>query len=262
MSQKKLIVSLHDATPKFTGELTEIVSELDRIGVSKRSILVVPNWEDQYDLRDHDKFVAWMHELKDQGNEIVHHGYNHRSDKREGHYKNPFQWFMGEIFAQGTGEFQNLSYEEAFYKIEQSKQIFSELEFEDVTGFIAPSWFVNPNVEETLKYAGYQYHVYTDFWNYMCKLSVIPIKNLETDKEIKSREVAFDSSRIWADYGTRGLSWLLTRNKKQKVSRIAIHPGDIQNARPFDYALELIKELKEDRNVCTYQELLALPKTL
>ncbi len=48
---KKLIVSLHDVTPKFEGELTEIVQELDQRGITTRSNLVVPNWERVNNLR-------------------------------------------------------------------------------------------------------------------------------------------------------------------------------------------------------------------
>lgn len=255
---KKLIVSVHDVTPKFSGELTEMVAELDRIGINKRSVLVVPNWKGEYDLRQDDNFVSWLHGLKASGDEMVLHGYNHKSEKRKGYYKNLFQWFMGEVFAQGTGEFQNVTYEEARQKLRNGKKVFSDVELDDVVGFVAPAWLTNKNVEKALKDEGLQYHIFTTFMNYVGELSKIPIKNLQTGETIKSREVAFDGSRALIDYGTRGLAWLLTRNKEAPITRIAIHPQDIHNARPFDYALRLIKEAKETRELATYREIVSL----
>ena len=256
MLNKKLVVSVHDVTPKYKGELSEIVSELDRIGIDKKSMLVVPNWEGQHDLRENDDFVSWLHDLKASGDEIVLHGYDHQSIKRKGHYKNQFQWFMGEVFAQGTGEFQNLTYEEAKQKLQNGKTVFSDVEWDNVVGFVSPAWLTNKDVEKALKDEGLKYHIFTTFMNYIGKLSKIPIKNLETGKETKSREIAFDGSRALIDYGKRGLAWLITRNEKAHSERIAIHPLDIHNARPFDYALKLIEEAKEGREILTYRELL------
>lgn len=255
MATKKLIVSVHDVTPKYSGELSEIVAELERIGVNKRSILVVPNWEEKYDLRQDDNFVSWLHDLKAKGDEIVLHGYNHKSEKRQGHYKNLLQWFMGELFAQGTAEFQNLGYLDSINKIEKGKNILVQVGLEDITGFVAPAWLTNSNVEDALKVSGFKYQIYTDFWNYVGQLSKIPIQNLETGEVIKSREIAFDGSRALIDYGTRGLAWLLTRYKDAPLTRIAIHPQDINNARPFNYALKLIEEAKEGKELATYREL-------
>jgi predicted deacetylase len=255
MRDRKLIVSVHDVTPKYKGELTEIVSELDRVGVNKRSVLVVPNWEGEYDLRQDDNFVSWLHGLKASGDEIVLHGYNHQSTKRKGHYKNPFQWFMGEVFAQGTGEFQNLTYEETRQKLQDGKRVFSDVELDGVVGFVAPAWLTNNDIEKALKDEDFQYHIFTTFMNYVGQLSKIPIRNIQTGETVKSREVAFDGSRSLIDYGTKGLAWLVTRNKRASTTRIAIHPQDIHNARPFDYALKLIEEAKEGRDIATYREL-------
>jgi len=255
MTTNNLIVSVHDVTPRHKSELLEIVSELDRIGISRRSILVTPNWWDRYDLRKEDNFVAWLHELRDGGDEIVHHGYNHRSDKRKGHYKTIFEWFVGEVFAQGTGEFQNLTFQEARAKIEKGNRIFSDVGLTDIVGFVAPAWLVNGEVETALKDSGFKYHIYTNFWNRIVKLFVIPIKDLETGEEIKSRELSFGTTQRLVDYGARAAAYLLTRNRNIPSIRIAIHPQDIHHARPFDYALKLIEEVKEGRELYTYRDL-------
>lgn len=219
------------------------------------NIIVKYHWEGEYDLRQDDNFVSWLHGLKASGDEMVLHGYNHKSEKKKGHYKSSFQWFMGEVFAQGTGEFQNLTYEEARQKLQDGKRVFSDVELDDDAGFVAPAWLTNKEVERALKDEGLQYHIFTTFMDYIGKLSKIPIRNVQTGETIKSREVAFDGSRALIDYGTRGLAWLLTRNRDASIRRIAIHPQDIHNARPFDYALKLIEEAKEGRQVATYRDL-------
>ena len=257
-NKRNLIISVHDATPKYKGELTEIIRELDRLEVNKRSILVIPNLEEKYDLRKDYAFVSRLRELKNEGDEIILHGYNHESTQRKGYYKNPFQWFMGEVFARGTGEFQNLTYEEVRQKLRNGKKTFSDVGLDDVVGFVAPSWLTNKNVEKALKDEGFKYHIFTTFMDYVGQLSMIPIKNLQTGEIIKSREFAFDASNAFIDYGTRGLAWLLTANQGTPTLRIAVHPSNIHNARLFDYILRLIKEVKKGRNIITYRELLGV----
>ena len=254
MTQKKLVVSVHDVTPKYQGELTEIVSELSRRGIDKRNLLVVPNWEGQNDLRDHDSFVAWVHELQGSGDEVLQHGYTHRAAKRKGHYKSPVEWFMGEIFSKGTAEIQNLSYDEARQRIEIGQEILTEVGLNDISGFVSPAWLVNPEAERAMKDQGFSYHIYTSFWD-LCNGYRVPVKDLQTGEESRTSEAFFDSK---ADPITQILTRLFAKmavRKSSEVARIAIHPEDIYKSKPFDFALDLIEHVREGRELCTYREL-------
>ena len=70
----KLIVSIHDFCPAFQDELEEIVQELDRLNI-KRSILVVPNYHDKFDIQHYDRFLELL--FKKKNNEFCLHGYDH-----------------------------------------------------------------------------------------------------------------------------------------------------------------------------------------
>ena len=253
MVNKKLIVSVHDVTPKFSGELTEIVSELEHRGFNHNSILVVPNWVGEYDVSKDEGFSTWLQDLQAKGNEMVQHGNRHVNPFRN--YPNFREQFMGESFAQGTGEFQNFGYDIARSNLRAGKSILKKAGLDDIVGFVAPAWLVNPEVEEALRKEGFNYHVYTNFRDYVLGLSVIPIKNLNTGDEIRTREIAFEGSRKLIDAGTRALAWALSRNKNTQLMRVAIHPQDIRYERPFDYALKILEEAKVGRELCTYRDL-------
>ncbi len=122
MKNKYLIVEIHDATPEFKSELTAIVSELDNLGITRRSVLVIPNYYEKNNLINDKDFVSWINGLQEKGDEIVLHGYNHVSTNHN--YSSGFQKILGTKVNHGEAEFQNIGYDEAVDKIQKGKQIF------------------------------------------------------------------------------------------------------------------------------------------
>jgi len=258
MPEKKLIISVHDVSPAFKGEITEIIDELDIREIDQKSILVVPNWGGKNDLRDDDSFAARLRVAQASGDEILQHGYDHFSPHRK-YGLNPIAWFMGEQLAQGQGEFQNLSLQSAKDRIYEGGEIMRECGLVNVNGFVAPAWLTNNNVRTAIKEAGFDYHVYTSFW----KLAggKIPIEDLRDGHEgeviSNTGEIAFEPSRRWVDLGSRLMAKVAVgMGKNQEILRIAIHPNDVRYSKPFDYALTLITDAMKDREVCTYRDLL------
>lgn len=241
MTQKYLTVSIHDVTPKFRGELSEIVSELDQRGVSSRSILVIPNYGLQHDISADNNFVSWLHQLKSRGDELVHHGYGHVSRNRE--YKSLVGRFMGEIFAQGCAEFQNIGYDEARQRIQKGKDIFQNAEI-SAEGFVAPAWLMNPESERAVRDEGF---AYTTLINKLRDFS---------QGDIKSEVVAFASQPRIADHLIRMYDKYLAKVhlRKRKLARVAIHPQDMWGKGTFDYALGIIDGLRKERNLITYAD--------
>ncbi|MFC1768634.1 DUF2334 domain-containing protein [Nanoarchaeota archaeon] len=239
MEQKYLTVSIHDVTPKFRGELSEIVSELDRRGVGSRSILVIPNYELQHDISQDDSFIAWLHQLREGGDELVHHGLEHVSRNRA--YRTLAGWFMGEVFAQGCAEFQNTGYEEARKRIQRGREILQNAEI-SAEGFVAPAWLLNPDSERAVRDEGFKYTTYVN------KVRIF------SEGDVQSEVVGFASQPRAVDYVIRMYDLYLSHVKlrNRELARVAIHPQDMWGKGTFDYALKTIDQLMQNRTLVTY----------
>src|SRR5690349_10073256 len=80
-SQKALIVSLHDAHPGSYAQIAEQVAFLAGYGITRSSILVVPEFHHRGSLLQDKGFCETVSGWQDQGHEIVLHGYYH--DRQE-----------------------------------------------------------------------------------------------------------------------------------------------------------------------------------
>ncbi|MFH0869685.1 MAG: DUF2334 domain-containing protein [archaeon] len=238
--KKYLTVSIHDVTPKFKGELSEIVSELDQRCINSKNILVIPNHESYNDISADDNFVSWLHQLSSGGNELVQHGYEHVSRNRT--YNSMGDWFMGNFFAQGSAEFQNIGYDEAREIIRRGKDIFQNAEINS-KGFAAPAWLINPKSERAIIDEGFVY------------MPLINRFRIFSQGDIKSEVVGFTPRPI-VDYLFRAYNKYLASAhlRKRTLARVDIHPQDMWGKGIFDYALKIIDELRQDRELVTYSE--------
>src|SRR5688572_15980822 len=82
MDDRSLVVSLHDVSPHTFTECRKIVAELARIGVSRCSLLVIPDHHHRGHFLDDPDFCGWLKELVRQGHEAVIHGYFHQRPRR------------------------------------------------------------------------------------------------------------------------------------------------------------------------------------
>ena len=80
-AQKSLIVSLHDAHPGSQAQIAEQIAFLAERGVTRSSILVVPEFHHGGSVLQDKGFCETISEWQTQGHEIVLHGYFH--DRQE-----------------------------------------------------------------------------------------------------------------------------------------------------------------------------------
>lgn len=71
-----LLVSIHDVTPAYAGEVTSLWAMCARHAVTP-ALFVVPDWHGEWPLEHHSKFVAWLRARAAEGAEIVLHGERH-----------------------------------------------------------------------------------------------------------------------------------------------------------------------------------------
>ena len=72
-----LIVSVHDVAPPHWERVRSMLDALDSVGVSRRSLLVIPNFQGRWAIDRHPAFCTLVRRLQTQGDEIVLHGYEH-----------------------------------------------------------------------------------------------------------------------------------------------------------------------------------------
>ncbi len=246
MSQKYLVVSIHDATPKFRKELNGIISELDQRKVTPRSVLVIPNYKQKYNILFDEEFVFWLSQLKSKGDELVQHGYDHIQQttilKNKKNYS--LQEKNLEMYAREYAEFQNIDYNEAKRRIQKGKEIMRLAGIVPV-GFVAPVWLVNPESEKAIKNEGFRYMALVN-----------SLRIFSSSKDLESEVVGFASSPRIIDYLLRFYDLYLTKIRliNRELVQVAIHPQDLWNTKTFKYALKIIDELRNNRQLITYAD--------
>lgn len=247
MKKKYIVLSVHDVTPEFKSELSEIVTELSRRGFDKKCMCVVPNYGLRNDILGDGRFIDWLHSLNGNGDEVVLHGFSHFSDKRR--YKSFLEFCKGELFALGEAEFQNLSYEEAMGRIKQGRDTLRKVGL-DATGFIAPCWITNSEAERAIKDAGFGYMV-----------SAGRVRDLIEGVDIKTKTFFFSSKTKVLYLFDRAYDFYLEKIHliNNDVATIPIHPRNIREGKSFEHCLDVLERLRRDgRELITYSEFLKL----
>src|SRR5687768_6218119 len=80
--RRSLVVSLHDVSPHTLEACREIITQLAAAGVSRTSLLIIPNHHERGHFLDYPEFCGWLRELVALGHEPVIHGYTHRRTRR------------------------------------------------------------------------------------------------------------------------------------------------------------------------------------
>src|SRR3954471_21306721 len=111
MSNRSLIVSLHDVAPPTWEISSKILNALHQRGIRVSSLLVVPDYHHAGPSMEDRAFVTKLRELEDAGHEIVIHGFFHQRPRRSG--ESASDRFVTRIYTQDEGEFYDLSYDEA-----------------------------------------------------------------------------------------------------------------------------------------------------
>ncbi|GEM_PF-677125 len=259
---KNLVVSLHDVSPFFHEELSEIVGRLYDVGIDKMNLLVVPDWglnyDSVYDLRNNPFFVDWLHKMGEKC-EIVQHGCHHKKPVAD-KYKNLFDWVVGEQVAVGMSEFQLPGYQETLDLIGRGQEILMHKDVDiKARGMVPPWWQVNPASERAIRDSGFfDYYMVASPWNLFGRFSAVPISDLKSGKKHMSRELCFEPRSSFADYFTRLLAYLVTNCEQAETIRFGIHPPDICNNSVFDYILSSIEKVRSGRELKTYSELLGI----
>src|SRR5688572_11437742 len=76
-SIKGVVVSIHDVAPPFQETIAEILNTVKILGITRTSLLIVPDYHRQGNLNQDFRFCHWLRGLVKEGHEAVLHGFYH-----------------------------------------------------------------------------------------------------------------------------------------------------------------------------------------
>jgi len=237
---KYLVVSVHDAAPPYLDELRNISSWLDDHSVSPRCIKVIPNYLGQWNILEHEDFLAWLKEERDKGSEIIQHGYVHTGREKAGSLGHRLR---DRFITRQNAEFISADYEQARAAIENGQNILKEANFH-CPGFTSPTWYQSSETDKALSDCGFLY--YTSYsW----------ILDGRKGKHVLSS--AMGDLGLGFPLGQMNIMgnvfMAATGFRCSPLARIVLHPQTPPETLPFTHALNSILRLARKREIVTYK---------
>lgn len=238
-TSKQIVVSIHDVSP-LTREATErILGELAAIGITRLSLLVVPDHHCKGHFLDHPDFCDWLRARASEGHEIVVHGYYHRRDQRSGEtFK---EKLTTRYYTAGEGEFYDIAGADALRIISQARQEFRKIGL-NPQGFVAPAWLLSDGADRALQRLGVGYTT-----------RIGGVFDYTTGIQHHSQSLVWSTRSWWRRL--LSLLWnpyLFRRMQPSPLLRIGIHPPDIAYRSVWRQIKALTGKALENRTPTTY----------
>ncbi|MBV9656826.1 MAG: polysaccharide deacetylase family protein [Verrucomicrobia bacterium] len=247
MSEKALVVSLHDVSPHTWPACAAMLADLAKIGVARTSLLVVPNHHGRGHFLADPMFCRELEKLAANGHEIVVHGYEHRRARRADESART-RWIT-QIYTADEGEFFDLEEAAAAAVLKRAKEDFAQLDLPaPPVGFIAPAWLLGEAAGRAVRAAGFRY--------------TTRLGSVETYLPNDGLKVTHSQSLVWSPRNAWrrqvSLWWnasLARRLRANALLRVGLHPPDFRFPAIWRQARALIGDaLREGRAVRTYAE--------
>lgn len=244
---RALVVSLHDVSPHTWEPCKRILAELDRLGVSRTSLLVIPDHHRRGNFLQNPLFCDWLKEQVAAGHEVVLHGYFHLRETRPGENLRS-RWITG-TYTAGEGEFFDLPRDDARDLARRGREELRQTGL-NPSGFIAPAWLLGAEAERAVADLGFQYTT-----------RIGGVLDLQRQRAHPSQSLCWSVRAAWR----RALSlawnaWLFRRLADAPLVRIAVHPVDIAHPRIWKQITRMISIAARERETHTYESWLAAQK--
>ncbi len=214
---RRLVVSFHDLHPGSRAACSHFLDGLQRLGIERASLLVVPRWHGGPPITEDPGFVAWLGELAEAGHDICMHGFYHRAETVTGGAVNRM---VGRHYTAGEGEYYQIDSDTARDRIERGLHIVAGEAELPVVGFTPPAWLLSEAGRAELVAAGLHYTT-----------SFGAVDLLQLDRRLRAPTLVYSCRSSWR----RGVSRVWVRfwawvNAGAPILRIATHPCDFQHA--------------------------------
>ena len=215
--QKSLIVSLHDVHPGSQAQIAEQITFLAERGVTRSSILVVPEFHHGGSVLQDKGFCETVSGWQTQGHEIVLHGYFH--DRRESPPEKLSTLFWTRLYTNREAEFLDLPRETARLRLERGRALFDSLGWR-AHGFVAPAWLMADGLTNLLAEMGFAYTTRLR--------EIIPLLPGE-NRITTSPSLCYSTRAGWRRFAS-GI-WnknLYGRLRETDLVRLSLHPRDLE----------------------------------
>lgn len=238
---KHLVVSIHDVSPLTQAATEKILGELRALGVTRTSLLVVPNHHHRAPFLQDPEFCAWLVAQNNLGHEIVLHGYFHQRVRRS--RESLFAKITTQFYTADEGEFYDLDEAAARDLVQKTRREFAEIGLQPC-GFIAPAWLLSVAAERALRSLGL---IYTT--------RLATIFHLPTSRVHPSQSLVWSVRNDWRRrVSLRWNAFLNNRLHANPLLRVSIHPPDCAHAEIWAQIRALISAALAERTPTTYQD--------
>ena len=244
--EPSLVVSIHDLSTVTREAVERMLNDLEKVGVSETSLLVIPDHHHRGRIDANPVFGEMLQGAVAKGHEAVLHGYYHLRSTKKG--EGVATRLITRSYTAGEGEFYDLSRQDAVTLLRKGKEALLNCGI-PFSGFIAPAWLLGEEAEAA---------VWEEGFAYTTRIGSV-IEN--GGREYRSRSMVYSVRAPWR----RGLSllWneaLFHRLKKAPLLRIGLHPPDWEHPAIRHHILKSIREAANGRRVTTYGKWLDLAR--
>ena len=244
-TEPALVVSIHDVSPLTLRQTERILNDLEKIGCTTTSLLVIPDHHRRGRISVDPAFAGWLRERVAEGHEVVLHGYYHLRERESG--DGLFKKMVTQSYTAGEGEFFDLSENDARERLNLGLAEFTACGL-TATGFIAPAWLLGSDAERSVRVLGFQYTT-----------------RIATVSDFKSGDVHSARSLVWSVRApwrrVCSLAWnrlLAFSLRNAPLLRVGIHPPDWDHPAIRNQILNLTSTALAGRRAMTYQQWLAI----
>ena len=243
MTTGKLLLSLHDVTPRHLTRLIRAEALFRDLGVSDVTYLVVPRYHGGWAIEGDGGFGTWCQAVRPFTVRWCLHGYQHLED-RPVPTPSLATWFNRRFMTAGEGEFLSLDEAAVQDRLSKGQAAFRRRFGYAATGFVAPAWLFNHALMPALRSQGFAWtedhrHIY----------------DLQRPRTIEAPVITWASrtaARRWASVQVAPL--LLRRWRELPTLRIAVHPMDFDDADLVSTIRGVLSSALRDRALGGYGE--------
>lgn len=238
-----LVVSLHDVHPGSFAAIRGQVEALGEAGVSRFSLLVIPDYHGAGRVGADPALCGWLRERAALGDEIVLHGYRHlRVDSTD-------SWrtvFWTRFYTRNEAEFLDLGKDGARALLRRGREALAEAGLV-ARGFIAPGWLMGEGALEAVFAEGFEY------------TNTVAALLMADGRREAARSWCWSSRAAWRRASSLGWNGIIAaRVLRQRVARLSLHPNDLYFPPLREQILGLARRaLGSGRRPATYAEVCA-----
>jgi len=242
MAQRLLLASIHDVSPRFEGEIDQLLQVLLPHVGERIAMFVVPNHWGDAPIVPGRPFATKLRRWADLGLETFLHGFFHRDcavDHRGANYLRA-NWMTA-----GEGEFLGLDRESSRSRIAHGRALLEDITGKPIAGFVAPAWLYSDGAIDALRDC--EIELAENHWR---------VWSPATNATVSRSPVITWASRTPARLRLSLLAAAALRRAPVRDLRIGVHPPDCHAPQILSSIGKTFASATKRRRPAAYSELL------